>query len=166
MAARGKSIKLVGASVLRSMLTGLVLSASVAHGAEALTDAQLSEVEGRDGIGMAVHLELNSALLMGADMDSRILMGFKSAGVSTYAVIQNFGGVMDMMGMSLSAKARPDGGGDYLDFSLPVFVGFKDFGFRAMAAQTDPTAPITASYGQILLNGTAQVQGHVLLWAH
>lgn len=149
-----------------TLLPCMLLAVPAAHAAEAMTDEQLAGVEGRDGIGLAVHLELNSALLTGATMDSRITMGFKSAGVNTYLVIQNFGGVMDQMGMSLQAKARPDGGGDYLDFTLPVFVGFKDFGFRAMSAQTDPTAPITASYGQVLMNGTAQVQGHVLLWAH
>jgi hypothetical protein len=149
----------------RLLMWGALLAMQAARAAEALTDEQLAGVEGRDGIGFAVHLELNSALLTGATMDSRITMGFTSAGVNTYLVIQNFGGVMDQIGMTLSAKARPDGGGDYLDFSLPVIVGFKDFGFRAMAVQTDPTAPITASYGQILMNGTAQVQGHVLLWS-
>ncbi|WP_374593913.1 hypothetical protein [Aquabacterium sp.] len=149
-----------------TLLLAAFLSTSGVRAAEALSDEQLASVEGRDGIGMAVHLELNSALLAGATMDSRITMGFKSAGVNTYLVIQNFGGVMDQIGMSLQAKTRTDGGGDYLDFTLPVFVGFKDFGFRAMSAQTDPSAPITSSYGQILMNGTAQVQGHVLLWAH
>lgn len=144
-------------------LLGLTLPV-VGWAIEPMTDAELSKVEARDGFGFALHLELNSGLLSGETIDSRFAVGFNGPYGTTYAVVQNFGGIVDMLGLTLTARTRPDGG-DYLDFGLPTFVSFKDFGFRAMAAQTDPTGPITASYGQVLLNGSAQVQGHVLLWS-
>jgi hypothetical protein len=133
----------------------------------ALSDEELSKVEGRDGIGIAVHLELNSALLNGQQTDSRLLAGFKVDGTTTYAVVQNLAGVVDLVALTLNVRQRADGGGDYVDIGLPGFVGFKQFGFRALAAQTDPNAPIppSASYGQLLLNGTGTMTGHVYLWA-
>ena len=124
-------------------------------------------MSGQDGVSLGVHLELNSALLNGAATDSRITAGFNVDGTKTYAVIQNLAGVMDLIAVTLAIRQRPDGGGDYVDIGLPGFVGFKQFGFRALAAQTDPTAPITPaqSYGQILLNGTGSMTGHIYLWA-
>ncbi len=133
----------------------------------ALSDDELADVSGQDGVGLAVHLELNSALLAGAPVDSRLTAGFKVDGTTTYAVVQNLGGVMDLIGITLNVRSRPDGGGDYIDMGLPSFVGFKQFGFRALAAQTDPSAaiPASTSYGQLLLNGTATMTGHVFIWA-
>jgi len=133
----------------------------------ALNDDEMSKVSGQDGVSLGVHLELNSALLNGAATDSRITAGFNVDGTKTYAVIQNLAGVMDLIAVTLAIRQRPDGGGDYVDIGLPGFVGFKQFGFRALAAQTDPTAPITPaqSYGQILLNGTGSMTGHIYLWA-
>lgn len=132
-----------------------------------LSDEELSAVQGRDGIGLAVHLELNSALLQGQLTDSRLMAGFNVNGQTTYAVVQNLAGVMDLIAVTLDVHQRSDGGPDYVDIGLPAFVGFKQFGFRALAAQTDPTAPITSanSYGQVLLNGTGTMTGHVYLWA-
>ncbi len=133
----------------------------------ALNDDEMSKVSGQDGVSLGVHLELNSALLNGTPTDSRITAGFNVDGTKTYAVIQNLAGVMDLIAVTLAIRQRPDGGGDYVDIGLPGFVGFKQFGFRALAAQTDPTAPIapSASYGQILLNGTGSMTGHIYLWA-
>lgn len=145
------------------LVLGAVMQCAMA--ADALSDDQLAGVTGQNGFAFAAHLELNSGLLNGQAYDSRITLGFTDGGVTTYAIVQNFGGVVDLLGMGLQAKQRPDGSGDYLDFTLPFFVSFKDFGFRALAVQTDPVAPITSSYGQLLVNGTAQIQGHVLLWA-
>jgi hypothetical protein len=132
----------------------------------ALSDDELSDVSGRDGVALAVHLELNSTLLSGSPTDSRITAGFVVDGTKTYAVVQNLAGVMDMVAVTLNVRSRSDGG-DYVDIGLPGFVGFKQFGFRALAAQTDPTATIApgASYGQLLLNGTGAMTGHVFLWA-
>lgn len=157
------------AHVLLALATALIaLAATQAQAAPvALDDDELSKVSGQDGVSLGVHLELNSALLNGAPTDSRITAGFSVDGTKTYAVIQNLAGVMDLIAVTLAIRQRPDGGGDYVDIGLPGFVGFKQFGFRALAAQTDPTAPITPaqSYGQILLNGTGSMTGHIYLWA-
>ena len=144
----------------------LCLAAPVAAAPVALNDDELAAVSGRDGLGLAVHLELNSALLSGVPSDSRLTAGFNVDSITTYAVIHNLAGVMDLIAVTLNVRSRPDGG-DYIDIGLPQFVGFKQFGFRALAAQTDPFAAIapSASYGQLLLNGTASMTGHIYLWA-
>src|SRR3954465_1661863 len=144
----------------------LCAAASAKAAPVALNDEEMSKVTGQDGVSLAVHLELNSALLNGTPTDSRLTAGFNVDGVRTYAVVQNLAGVMDLIAVTLSIRSRPDGS-DYVDIGLPQFVGFKQFGFRALAAQTDPAAPIpaSASYGQILLNGTGTMTGHIYLWA-
>lgn len=131
---------------------------------EPLDDQAMASVSGQDGIGFAVHLEMNSALLNGAVMNSRLLAGFTVDNVTTYAVALNVGGIIDMYAMTLNLRSRPDGG-DYIDIGLPFFVGVSQFGFRALGVQTDPTAPITRNYGQLLLDGHAAMRGHVYLWA-
>lgn len=146
----------------------IALVTALAHAAPvALDDAELATVAGRDGVGLLVHLELNSALLSGAAIDSRIMASFLVNGTTTYAVVQNLAGIADLFGLTLDTRTRSDGGGDYVDIGLPGFVSFRQFGFRALAAQTDPLAPIApaANYGQVLLNGTASMTGHVYLWA-
>lgn len=123
-----------------------------------MSDEELASVEGRDGIGLAVHLEL----------DSSLSAGFSVNGTTTYAVVQGLGGTADLVALTLDVRRRSDGGGDYVDIGLPGFVGFKQFGFRALGAQTDPLAPIApgAGYGQVLLDGTASMTGHLYLWAN
>jgi hypothetical protein len=108
---------------------------------EPLDDKAMAEVTGQDGIGFAVHLEM-----------------------TTYAVMLNVGGIIDMYAMTLNLRTRPDGG-DYIDIGLPFFLGVSQFGFRALGAQTDPTAPITNNYGSLLLDGHAAMKGHVYMWA-
>lgn len=131
---------------------------------EPLDDQAMASVSGQDGIGFAVHLEMNSALLDGAVMNSRLLAGFTVDNVTTYAVALNVGGIIDMYAMTLNLRTRPDGG-DYIDMGLPFFVGVSQFGFRALGVQTDPTAPITRNYGQLLLDGHVAMRGHLYLWA-
>src|SRR5437773_11924863 len=74
---------------------------------QALTDDELAAVGGRDGVGLAVHLELNSALLAGAATDSRLTAGFNVEGRTTYAVVQNLSGVMDLIAFTLNVRHRP-----------------------------------------------------------
>lgn len=131
---------------------------------EPLDDKAMAEVTGQDGIGFAVHLEMNSALLNGVDLNSRLVAGFHVDGLTTYAVMLNVGGIIDMYAMTLNLRTRPDGG-DYIDIGLPFFLGVSQFGFRALGAQTDPTAPITNNYGSLLLDGHAAMKGHVYMWA-
>lgn len=147
-------------------LLGFVLLAGGAQAETvALAEDELSEIQGQDGIGFAMHLEMNSAILTGADLNSRLSAGFEVNGLTTYAIALNVGGIIDMFAMTLNLRARPDGGGDYLDLRLPFFVGVDHFGFRALAAQTDAVAPLQNSYGQLLLNGHMSMTGHLYMWA-
>lgn len=146
----------------------LAVAGTQAHAApKALSDDELSGVSGQDGVSIGVHLELNAGLLDGQPTDSRIVAGFSVNGTKTYAVIHNLAGVMTLLAVTLDVRHSTELGSDYLDIGLPQFIAFKQFGFRALTAQTDPTAPIapTASYGQVLLNGTATMTGNVYIWA-
>ena len=124
---------------------------------EALNDDELAEVSGQDGVSLFLHLELDTSLNMGFNVD----------GKTTFAVVQGLGGTADLFGLTLDIGQRPDGNGTFIDIGLPAWVGFKDFGFRALGAQTDPHVPVTpaTSYGQLLINGTANLTGHVYVWA-
>jgi hypothetical protein len=157
------------ALMIRVRLCALVIGLSLLMLAHAepkpMDDADMAAVTGQDGIGFAVHLEMNSAVLDGAEMNSRLTAGFNVNGLTTYAIALNVGGIIDMYAMTLNLRTRPDGG-DYIDLGLPFFVGVSQFGYRALSAQTDPTGPITHNYGQLLLNGHVAMQGHLYLWAN
>jgi hypothetical protein len=129
-----------------------------------LDDSSMAEVSGQDGIGFAVHLEMNSAAISAQDLTSRLMAGFHVDGQTTYAIAWNVGGVIDMFAMTMNLRTRADGS-DYMDIGLPFFVGVSQFGFRAFSVQTDPSAAISRNYGQLLLNGHAAMQGHLYLWA-
>lgn len=128
-----------------------------------LSDEQLGDVAGK-GVAILVHLELNSGLLTGQNIDSRLSAGFDVDGKTTYAIAQNFGGLLDLFAITLDPSTKPDGSG-YLAIGMPFFIGAKEFGVRAIGVQTDLNAPITASLGSILLNGTANMTGSLNLWA-
>lgn len=129
-----------------------------------LDDSSMADVSGQDGIGFAVHLEMNSAAISAQDLTSRLMAGFHVDGQTTYAIAWNVGGIIDMFAMTMNLRSRPDGS-DYMDIGLPFFVGVSQFGFRAFSVQTDPSAAISRNYGQLLLNGHAAMQGHLYLWA-
>ncbi|MDC8785033.1 hypothetical protein [Roseateles koreensis] len=155
--------RLLGAA---GLMGGCVLApaGSTSFAATPLDDAALSAVTGRDGIVLNAHLELNTA----ADSTNRVSVGFKVAGATSYLVLDKISGTLDMLGLEVKAIAGPGGStgiSDVIQVGLPSFLGFKDFGIRAIAAQADATAPITASMGQIQLSGSAQLQGQVLLWS-
>lgn len=128
-----------------------------------LSDEQLGAVAGK-GVAILVHLELNSGLLTGQNIDSRLSAGFDVNGTTTYAIAQNFGGVLDLYGITLDPSTKPDGSG-YLAIGMPFFLGAQQFGVRAIGVQTDLNAPINTSLGSILLNGTANMTGSLNLWA-
>jgi hypothetical protein len=143
-----------------------VLLAACAVGAraekQALSDAELREVSGK-GVAVLVHLELNSGLLTGQPIDSRISAGFTVDSVTTYAIAQNVGGVLDMFAITLDPTSR-SGGADYLAIGMPTYFAAQEFGVRALAVQTDASAPITSSLGSLLLNGVASMTGQLNLW--
>jgi hypothetical protein len=128
-----------------------------------LSDEQLGDVAGK-GVAILVHLELNSGLLTGQNIDSRLSAGFKVGDTTTYAIAQNFGGVLDLYAVTLDPSTKPDGSG-YLAIGMPFFVGAQQFGVRAIGVQTDLNAPIANSLGSVLLNGTATMTGSLNLWA-
>ncbi|HJV97323.1 MAG TPA: hypothetical protein VJ608_14860, partial [Albitalea sp.] len=137
-------------------LVALACISAIASAAPvALSDDELAGVSGRDGVTLAVHLEL----------DTTLTAGFMVGGTKTYAVVQGLGGVLDLFTITLDVRSRPDGG-DYIDIGLPGFIGAKQFGFKALGAQTDPSAPVapSANYGALMLNGTGAMTGHVFLW--
>jgi len=128
-----------------------------------LTDDELGQVSGK-GIAILVQLELNAGLLTGQTIDSRINAGFAVNGTTTYAIAQNFGGILDLFAVTLD-PATTAGGTSYLAIGMPNFVGAQSFGIRAVGVQTDPNAAITSSLGSFLLNGTASMTGQLNLWA-
>lgn len=142
----------------------LALAACCAHAEKVpMTDEQLGAVAGK-GIAIVVHLEINGGLLSGQVLDSRISAGFTVDGVTTYAIAQNFGGLLDMFAVTLDASTKPDGSG-YLSIGMPGTVTAKEFGVRAIGVQTDVTGPITNSLGSLLLNGSATMTGQLNVWA-
>lgn len=134
-----------------------------------LSDDELSDVAGREGVALALDLDLNAARLAGGGQatDARLLVGYRVGGQTTYAVLQDIGGQMTLAAMAISVRKRVDGGGDYVDIALPGFVGFANFGFRAMGAISNPDQALglSNSLGGLQLNGTGSMTGHVYVWA-
>jgi len=126
----------------------------------ALSDEELGRISGQAGIVLNAHLELNT----GPQSENRISLGFK-VGTTTYLLLNNLSGTLDLLGLTVQAVAGPAEVGDVIQLTLPSFLGFKDFGVKAMGVQTDPLAPLANSLGQIQLNGSLQMQGQVLLWS-
>jgi hypothetical protein len=129
-----------------------------------MDDEALASVSG-SGVGLSVHLELNSGLLTGDSIQPNVVAGFGEDGNRVYLVLHGVGGIMDLLAVTLDIRRRADGS-DYLDFGLPGFVGFEKFGIRAITVQTDPNAGagMANNYGQLLLNGIGSMTGHVYLW--
>jgi hypothetical protein len=132
----------------------LALAASCARAEKVpLDDEQLRSVRGQ-GISIAVHLQLNTS----------VSAGFTNNGVTTYAMAQNFGGLLDLFAITIDPSLKPDGTG-YLAIGLPSYLGAQDFGVRAIGVQTDSSAPVTSSLGSLLLNGSANMTGQLNVWA-
>lgn len=158
---------------LRLFAVGLLAVASAAHASvEELTDDVLSSVSGEDGVTIMLHLEWNANALTSVDLSnsSSISVGFFDAGAAdeankhTYLTFQGFGGIVDMWSIHIDARTGPADVGDYVDITLPNLVAFKQFGFRSLYAQTNTTAEPSASYGKLLLNGSATVTGNMYIW--
>ena len=127
-----------------------------------MSDEQLGTVAGQ-GVAVFVHLELNAGLLTGQAIDSRISAGFTVGGVTTYAIAQNFGGLLDLYAITLDPTTRV-GASDYLAIGMPNTLNAVQFGVRAIGVQTDPSAPITNSLGSLILNGSANMTGQLNVW--
>jgi hypothetical protein len=154
--------------MMRCCLLAMALCVSLLASAEELqplADAELSGVSGADGVSFAMHLALNDPTLPNPVTDSRIAMGFNADGHTTYLVIKNLRGTIDMAGTSLSVNKQPDGN-DYLALTLPSLVKFGNFSVDSISAQSDPLAPVTDSIGRFSVNGSISMQGQLRAWAH
>jgi hypothetical protein len=144
----------------------LYCSCTCAQSVRALDDSELSEVSGRDGIGIAMHLALNQPPGgVTAASQNRISIGTTVDGQTNYIVIQNLHGTIDMFALHLSVQKRPDGS-DYVAIDLPNTLKFGNFGFDALSVQADPLAPVTDSLGRVSINGTLSMQGQLRMWSH
>lgn len=138
----------------------LVVAGAAQAAPEPLSDAELAAVHGREGLVLAVHLVMTAKSLVDVTTVS---------GVRTYLTAHDFGGTVDLVGLTLDRRRRTDGGTDYLDLGMPPTLRFVQFGFGALTAQTDPFDPLAAppaasNYGQVRLDGSASMTGHFLFW--
>jgi hypothetical protein len=134
-------------------------------GPKPLPDADLARVAGGDGISFAMRLELNREGDHVAPGDSRLWIGQQVDGRTTYTVLRNVSGVVQMAGLNIAAHTAADGT-NYVALTLPAMTRFTDAGFESLSVQADPRAPVTESLGRFMLNGDLQMQGQLRLWAH
>lgn len=130
-----------------------------------LADAELAAVRGADGVSFAVRLQLNRGDTGVAPGDSRLWVGQQVDGRTTYTVLKNVSGLVQMVGLNIAARTADDGT-NYVALTLPPSTRFTDVGFESLSVQADPRAPVTDSLGRFTLNGELQMQGQLRLWAH
>ena len=121
---------------------------------KALDDDELRAVNGH-GIALTIDLKLNTG---------NVAAGFAVGGTTTYAVVQGFGGELQLYAITIDAVANANGS-DYLAIGMPAYLHARDFGAHAIGVQTDATAPLASSFGALTLNGTAALTGQLNLWA-
>lgn len=142
----------------------LMVSGAAGAGPQALPDSELARVSGADGISFAVNLNLNRQP-DNTTGDSRLTIGQKVDGRMTYLVVRNIGGVIQMVGLNLSAQTAADGS-NYVALTLPGYARFTDTGFDSISVQADPHGPVSGNLGRISLNGEMTMQGQLRLWSH
>jgi hypothetical protein len=145
------------------LLCGIACSALAAP--QRLDDRALAAVQGRDGVSFAVRLELNSPDANGNMGDSRLWIGQQVDGRTTYTVVKNLSGVVQMVALNIAAQTAPDGTA-YVAFNLPGSTRFTNAGFESLSVQADPQAPVTGSLGRFILNGEVTLQGQLRMWGH
>ena len=138
---------------------------AAAAGPVPLADQDLAAVRGADGIHFAVRLELNQPGPDGLRHDSRLSIGHEVEGRTTYLVVRNPGGVIQMVGLGLSTHTSA-GGQQYMAIGLPALARFTDVGFDSLSVQADPQAPVTNSLGRFSLDGEMRMTGQLRLWSH
>lgn len=136
---------------------------------EEVADEDLSEVSAAEGVTIIFNLQWNPNRTE-VDLASSFSLTFTQGGVNTHWVMHGFGGAMDMWGLKIDARKGPADVGDYVEVTMPAYIGFKDFGVQAMSAQTQAekltdgfSAPKT-SYGQWYWNGSATMTGSMYIW--
>ena len=98
---------------LRLALACVLAAASAGAFAEkkALDDEELRGVSGK-GIAIAVNLQLNTRQIAGTAPPSNIAAGFNVNGITTYAIVQNFGGGLQLFSITIDPSVKPDGTAD------------------------------------------------------
>lgn len=123
-------------------------------------DAQeLAEVSGSDGVSISMDLNVNM---------SQVSRSFNVDGTTTHAVLNDVGGNMLALGITVDVRKRPDvADGTYIDVGMPGYISFNKFGFKSSGVQTDlnTTLPANQNLGGVQLNGTGAMTGHFLIWA-
>ncbi|MFC5550788.1 hypothetical protein [Massilia aerilata] len=142
----------------------LVPLAALAAGPKPLPDSELAAVRGADGISFAVDLNLNRQPdnTLG---DSRLIIGQKVDERTTYIVLRNIGGRIQMVGLNISPQTAADGT-NYVALTLPGYTRFTDTGFDSISVQADPHGAVSGNLGRISLNGEMMMQGQLRLWSH
>lgn len=160
--------RLVKVCAALGLSLGFVAGAQAA--VEELADEVLSEVSASDGVTINFSLQWNPNRTE-VDLASSFSLTFTEHGVNTHWVMHGFGGAMDMWGLKIDARKGPADVGDYVEVTMPAYIGFKDFGVQAMAVQTQAEkanegafAAPKASYGQWYWNGSATVTGSMYIW--
>jgi hypothetical protein len=145
------------------LLAGAAATAAAA-GPQALADSELAQVRGADGISFAVNLNLNRQP-DSPTADSRLTIGQTVDGRTTYIVVRNIGGVVQMLGLNISPQTASDGT-SYVALTLPAYARFTDTGFDSISVQGDPRGPVSGNLGRVSLNGEITMQGQLRLWSH
>lgn len=120
---------------------------------------ELAEVSGSEGVSISMDLNVNM---------SQVSRSFNVDGVTTHAVLNDVGGSMLALGITVDVKQRPDlANGTYIDVGMPGYLSFAKFGFKSSGVQTDlnTTLPANQNLGGVQLNGTGAMTGHFLIWA-
>jgi len=153
---------------MKKLFTALVLllpaAAAFAGGPKPLPDSELAAVRGADGISFAVDLNLNRQPDNGTG-DSRLTIGQKVDERTTYIVVRNIGGRIQMVGLNISPQTAADGT-NYVALTLPAYTRLTDTGFDSISVQADPCAPVSGNLGRISINGEMTMQGQLRLWSH
>ena len=147
-----------------AFLAGCLLGGSAGAGPQALPDSELARVSGADGISFAIDLNLNRQP-DAATADSRLTVGQTVDGRTTYMVIRNIGGVIQLVGLNISAQTAPDGT-SYVALTMPAYARYTDTGFDSISVQADPHGPVSGNLGRVSLNGEMTMQGQLRLWSH
>lgn len=140
-------------------------------GPQPLADGELAAVRGADGINLAIDLQLNQPSNNGSNNSDltinkgSLAIGQTVDGRTTYIVLNNVSGRIQMTSLGISANTADDGT-NYVAIGLPGSVRFTNFGVDSISVQSDPRAPITDSLGRVTLNGDLSMQGQLRLWSH
>lgn len=172
-----------GVWVARVLLASMASIVVPSFAAQEISDADLSDVSGADGVSINASLVWNSNRTQ-YELSSKVIIGFEKYDADgqnktlTFLTFGGFGGVLDIFGLRIDSMKGPAAIGDYVDVTLPRFIGFEDFGFQSMSVQSvrrdkdfdskqfktsDLESP-RSSYGQWLYNGSAVMTGHVYIF--